>query len=666
MGVLSALLLIVLSTTAVAQTERQLAALDLEELMKIEVPSVFGASKFLQKVIDAPAAVSVVTARDIDTYGYRTLSDIIRSVPGFNVTYDRNYSYVGVRGFQRPGDYNSRVLLLIDGHRLNDPIYDEAYIGTEFAMDVGLIDRVELVRGPSSSIYGTNAFFSVINVITKKGQAVSGMRVSGDAGSLHTGSGRATFGANFDNGLDLLLSGSRYRSRGQQRLHYREFDDPATNRGVAENLDSDAAHRLFGSLSFKGLSLQGVYGSRAKQVPTAAYDSRFNDPRLKTNDAQGWIDLRYVRALRGDWQLTARVYYDRVAYDGRYPSNDADADVPSISVLGDYAYAKWWGAEVYGEKVLVRRHKLTAGGEYRDRFSLRQGGFDVASGAVYLDDRRASRDSAIFVEDQYTLHEKLLLNAGIRWDRYETFGSTTNPRLGLIFKPVEKTAIKALWGTAFRAPNAYEMYYSVDLNRGNPHLEPETIRTGELVFERYLSDRYRAMASAYVSHVDGLISQTVQSDGGLTFLNLDTVGTRGVEAELEARWRSSIAVRFSYSYQNARNLVTGTPLANSARHLATANVTVPLVGRRLLAGMDLHYVGRVETLDGSFTDRVLVPNLTLTTRNMYKGLSLSASVYNLFNSRYGHPGSGEHRQNIIYQDGRTFRVGLEYAWVREK
>ena len=115
------LLLLCFSVTAFAQTERQLADLELEDLMKVEVQSVFGASKFLQKVTDAPAAVSVVTAHDIEIYGYRTLADIIRSAPGFNVTYDRNYTYVGVRGFQRPGDYNSRVLVLVDGHRTQRP-----------------------------------------------------------------------------------------------------------------------------------------------------------------------------------------------------------------------------------------------------------------------------------------------------------------------------------------------------------------------------------------------------------------------------------------------------------------------------------------------------------------------------------------------------------------
>lgn len=664
--ILSTLVVVFFSANVFAQTKQPLAELELEDLMKIDVQSVFGASKFLQKVTDAPAAVSVVTAKDIELYGYRTLADIIRSAPGFNVTYDRNYTYVGVRGFQRPGDYNSRVLVTVDGHRINDPIYNMAYVGTELPLDVELIDRVELIRGPSSSIYGTNAFFAVINVVMKKGQALSGLQLSGDAGSLQTARGRGAFGVTSANGLDVLLSGSRYRSSGQRRLYFQEYDAPATNNGIAENLDGDNDYKLFGSLSYQGLSFQGVYGSRQKSVPTASFGSWFNDPRFKTSDSQGWVDLRYVRDVPGNWQLTGRAYFDHQRYSGLYPSNSSETDEPSISLFGDYARSNGWGTEIDLARTFARRHKVTAGGEYRDNFRLNQGGFDVATGDVFLDDRRTAHDSALFVEDQYTVHDKLLLNAGIRSDRYYGFGSTTNPRLALIFKPVEKTAIKVLWGTAFRAPDAYELYYRTDLLLANPDLKPETIRTTELVVERYFSDQYRVMADVYTSHVRGLISQVVNPEGFFVFMNLNSAATHGVEAEFEGKWRSGVSSRFSYSYQNASDLATDKPLVNTARHLATVNVMVPLVHRQLFAGMDLHYVGRVETLNGSSTNGFVVPNLTVTTRDFRNGVTMAANVYNLFDNNYGYPGGDEHRQNILYQDGRTFRVSFSYAWRMDK
>ena len=110
-------------------------------------------------------------------HAYRTLADVLNSVRGFYTSYDRNYSYIGVRGFARPGDYNTRVLLLIDGHRFNEPTYDMAAIGTDFPIDVSLVDKVEVIRGPASSLYGTSAFFAVINVITKTASARQGTQV---------------------------------------------------------------------------------------------------------------------------------------------------------------------------------------------------------------------------------------------------------------------------------------------------------------------------------------------------------------------------------------------------------------------------------------------------------------------------------------------------------
>src|SRR5688572_12064435 len=146
-------------TVVLAQTPDDLAAKSLEDLMTMEVASVYSASKHSQKVTEAPSSVSIVTSEQIQRYGYRTLAEILSSVRGFYVTYDRNYTYLGVRGFARPGDYNTRVLVLVDGHRINDNVYDQALLGRELPVEVDLIERVEVVRGSSSSLYGTSAFF---------------------------------------------------------------------------------------------------------------------------------------------------------------------------------------------------------------------------------------------------------------------------------------------------------------------------------------------------------------------------------------------------------------------------------------------------------------------------------------------------------------------------
>ena len=195
----------------------ELSQLTLQELTELKIDSVYGASRYTQKVTEAPASVTIITREEIRKYGHTTLADVLRSVRGFYVTYDRNYSYLGVRGFSRPGDYNARVLLLIDGHRLNDNIFGGALIGTEFPMDVDLIDRVEIIRGPSSSLYGTSAFFAVINVITRGADSTKGIEASGSLGTFDTRKGRLSYGRTLPQRRGRPSLGVDVRQRGPTR-----------------------------------------------------------------------------------------------------------------------------------------------------------------------------------------------------------------------------------------------------------------------------------------------------------------------------------------------------------------------------------------------------------------------------------------------------------------
>jgi iron complex outermembrane receptor protein len=172
-----------------------------EDLLFGEIPSVFTASKFEQKVTEAPARTSIVTRDEIRRYGHRFLSEILQSMPGFYLQNDRNYGRLGVRGFNIPGDYNSRVLLLIDGQRQNEGVYDSMDIDDLFVLDVDLIERVEVVRGPGSSLYGSSAFFAVVNVITRDGRGLNGTEIAGSVGSDDTYQGRISRGERLANGV---------------------------------------------------------------------------------------------------------------------------------------------------------------------------------------------------------------------------------------------------------------------------------------------------------------------------------------------------------------------------------------------------------------------------------------------------------------------------------
>ncbi|MDD5329803.1 MAG: TonB-dependent receptor [Sulfuricella sp.] len=632
------------------------AATEDEMMLFSDIPSVFGASRHEQEIGEAPSSVSIITADEIRKYGHRTLADILASVRGFSITNDRNYSYLGARGFNRPGDYNSRFLLLIDGHRLNDNIYDSALIGTEGVIDVDLIDHIEIIRGPSSSLYGNNAFFGVISVITRRGgHELKGPELAAAAANNSTGKGRASYGNRLENGLEILLSASSYRSAGYDSLYYPEFDAPGTNNGFARNADADRSDSVFGKFHFENFTLHTAFSTRTKNIPTASFGTVFGDPGTRTTDQRGYLDLQYRADLTGFSDITARLYYDAYDYHGDYIYSAPDR------VNLDDAQGNSLGAEILYSRKLATGHKLTLGAEYKDNLRQDQSNRDITG--LFLDDRRKSLNWGAYAQDEFTLGDNWLVNAGLRHDYSQTAGGSTNPRLALIYRPRETTAWKFLYGSAFRAPNVYELYYNDGGNtqKASQGLKPETIKTAEVVLEQSLAPGWFATASVYRYRINDLIDQMIDpADGLLVFRNLDSVMATGLELELDGKTRQGYEGRASVTYQDNATSAGGM-LTNSPHLQAKLNLIAPFA-ENLHAGLEMRYISRRRTIQGNMTDAALITNLTLLSQNLRKDLKLSASIYNLFDRKYDDPGGTEHLQDQIRQDGRAFRLKAELSY----
>ena len=644
-----------------------IAQMTIEDLMKVRIETVYGASKFLQKVTEAPASITIVTSEDIKRYGYRTLADILKSVRGFYVSNDRNYSYLGTRGLSRPGDYNTRVLLLINGHRMNDAVYDSAYIGTEAAIDVDIIDRVEIIRGPSSSLYGASAFFAVINVFTKRGAELKGVEVAGSFSSLDTVSGRFSYGMRSRAGAELLLSASAYNSKGHDRLYFPEFDTPSTNNGIVRRADGDDFQSLFGDFSWKEFSVQGSYGTRRKQLPTAPYGTQFNTRDSYTDDSHGYLDLRLDHQLKDGANVVGRAYFDRYYYHGVYIYEQDGSSV----VNRDSGLGSWGGVEFDYQRKLLQKHRVTVGAEYRNNFRQDQDNYDlspVGPNVVYVSVHRNSNAAAVYAQDEFSIKHNLLLNVGVRYDRYSAFGGTTNPRVGLVYSPLKKTTVKLLYGEAFRPPNSYELYFGNPVNqKSNTKLNPETIRTAEAVLEQYVGDHLRFSASGFTYRLRGLITQIVDpANGLLVFENSEKLRSHGAEFEVEVKTHQGIDAKGSYTFARTENAQTRLSLTNSPRHLAKVNISFPIAPRRVFAGFDLQYVSSRLTLDGASAPGFVTSNVTLFGKRLFKGTALSLSAYNLFNTKYDDPGAEEHRQDVIRQDGRSLRLKLTYSFGKQE
>jgi outer membrane receptor for ferrienterochelin and colicins len=634
---------------------KDLKKLSLDELMEIEVATVYGASKHRQKVTEAPSSVTIVTADEIKKYGYRTLSDILRSLRSFYVSYDRSYAYLGVRGFGRTGDYNSRILILVDGHRVNDNIYDSVSIETGFILDIDLINRVEVIRGPSSSLYGNNAFFAVINIITRTPQDLKGMEASGEAGSFDTFRSRLGIAKKWGNGIELALSGSLSDSHGRD-LFYKEFDNPSTNNGIAENGDYGRSYNLFSKLSFRDFTIEGAYVSRTKGIPTASFDTDFNDPRNRTVDEQGYVDLRYTHDFGDLFQIMGNLFYDIYKYNGNY--------IYSGRLNNDIVKGEWWGGEVQFSKTLPEKHKFNAGAEYQFNPKQNQRNWNEDPFELVLDDKRNSNQWALYIQDEVQVFKNLIFNAGVRYDNYEQFGGTANPRLACIFSPFEKTDFKLIYGTAFRAPNVYELYYASFPQKGNPDLDPEKITTYEIVYDQYLSGNIVMTLTGFYNKIKDLIDSTVDPVDNLqVFKNINDVKAKGLELEFEGKWGNGLTGRLSYTFQETEDRDTGKSLVNSPKHLAKLGIIVPVIKEKLFAGLEEHFLSKRKTLTDRHTDSFFITNLTLFSQKLLKGLEASGSIYNMFDKKYSDPGGIEHIQDAIEQDGISFRFKLTYNFV---
>jgi iron complex outermembrane receptor protein len=646
-----------LQAGALAQQGPDLNALPLEQLLNLEVVT---ASKIPQKISEAPSSVTVITAEDIRQRGYRTLTDVLKSVPGMTVSYDRNYNYANIRGLGNPGDLNTRLLILIDGRRLNDVVYDQGAIGTEFPIDLGLIDRVEFVPGPGSAIYGSSAFFGVVNVITKSGAAVDGTTASVGRFTDRGREARLAHGSGTPGGTGLLLGASVYDSAGRD-LYFPEFDDAASNHGVAAGIDYDRYHRVFARLNAGGVVAEAYFGSRTKGIPTASYGQQFNDPRSWSRDEYAGAALSWRRAVSETLDLFASVSVARYRYLSANVTKP-ESQGPTRSI--DTAASLSSDAEVRVISSALRGHKVIAGAEITRDGKRQMANYEVDPYVLHLDVSHPKRQAAVYLQDEMRLGQNIILNTGVRHDSDSEGGATTNPRVALLYKTASQVTLKALYGTAFRSANAYERYYTFDY-RANPALRSERIKTCELIAEYFPTDRFRATASVFQYRMrDMLALDTDPGNGMLVFSNIDAARATGIELEAEWLREDGSALKGSANVQSARNDADGAWLFNSPRRLFKLNYALPPFGDRLRAHAEYRYTGRRRTVRGGEVGGFGIVDVSLVGTVPGTHVELSAGALNVFARRYADSASEEHYDNstpprhldAIGQDGRTLRL----------
>ena len=616
------------------------------------------AAKYEQKQSEVAAAVSVITRDEIKAFGWRTLDQALASLPGLYTTYDREYTYLGARGFGLPGDYNTRVLLAINGNRVNDGVYDAAMIGREFPLDMDLVERIEFIAGPGGAVYGQNAMFGVINVITRSGALVDGGELAAAWQSPQTlREGRASWGKVLENGVDLLLSASGMRSDGEDLfMHYPGAGPGGSDiAAVAAGMDGERDQEFFARVSRGAWGLDFVYGDRRKDSPTAAYLSDPLVPGQYSRDEYLLTQLKYQDSFAGNTlDVLGRLFLGRERWFGLYYYSGAQNDSTGSS--------DWYGGEVRLLYTGIANHKFLLGLEMQDNPRVDQTANNLSSPGVEAEVLTTGWRVGLYAQDEWRLSDSWSTTLGLRVDRNDVTGTQWSPRAALIWQATPVTTLKALYGRAHRAPNANEAAFSDGVSLiANPDLAGERIDTLELVIDHRLANDFNVRGSIYQWTMRDIIT-LIDVGGGLgQFQSGGRVEASGLELSADKTWDSGTRLRGSVSYQDA-DYAGGGELTNSPRWLGKLNFSSPLPWAGLRLGYELQYDAKRLTNDGSYADDACLSNLNLTASNWAKGLEVSLGIRNLFDQDYQHPASSRNWQNALEQDGRSVRLKLEYRF----
>ena len=638
-GRLSSLAIVLLASVLRADDQPQLQ-LPLDKLLATPIST---AAKYDQALSSVAASVTVITGEEIERYGWTSLPEVLQSIAGFTITYDRNFTYVGVRGVSRPTDYNSRIMVLRDGMALNGDIFGAAPMPQ---IDPATIERIEIVRGPGSALYGSHAMLAVVNIITKGADAIDGVNGSVTYGSRNEQGSTLLIGKTLSNDIKITAAGYWLKSRGAD-LYFPEFDSPATNHGIAKGLDYEELHNFNLTLEKGKFRLTAYTGTRTKGIPTASYNTVFGVDS-NTTDKQDLLTADYELPLGVGKTLQLRGHYDHSRYKGFWPYDVIGVDDSESIRYGGEARFNW---------DISPSHRLTAGTEI---LRAADADYDYVVGDYEIFFDRPHTTSSFYLQDEYHPSPSLGIIAGARYDSDPLTRQSISPRAAILYTPNRSTTVKLLYGTAFRTPNLYETQYEDPLTpwKKNADLHPETIRTTELVLEQRVSPEVFVVGSVFRVGASDLIDQQIDpADSVGWYRNLGSIKSSGGEMSVVLRKDNGFWGHLGISAQRAMD--GHDPISNSPRIMLKGGLSNSLASS-WHGGVEAIYESSRLTRDGATTAGFLLVNSTIT-RSIGAGMRLGLTIRNLLNTHYSTPVGPELLPQAIVQDGRTLTLKLSYS-----
>jgi len=492
-----------------------------------EEETVVGASKREQSLGSVASAVTVLSADHMRRHGYRTIAEALRGAAGVFIVDDRMVERIGVRGLQLLGDANTRILVLIDGTPLNEPWAQ--FVDGSTALPVSLDDvaRIEIIRGPVSSIYGTNAFFGIINIVTLEADKAPRGYGRASIDTYGTATGNAAFNAGT---LNRQVRGTvAFTERRGETLSYPD---------LPMRTSADGGRSYFGSLAvnFDQLFFQARAYDRTRELPGAPYDSTIGSSDNTTRDRHALAELGYTRGIGDRVTVAGRVYGQRYAYTNQLQRPDGPFTTDADST--------WFGGEVRVLADLLEKEKLlaiTTGASYEATST--ESTASTRPAPIVTDFNIAG----VYLEASSELKPWLAATAGARFDRNSEFTNEVSPRAALFLRKGELYGLKLLYAKGFRNPSILEAYYddderfspALDID-GRTQLRPETISAYEVVAYGRPFTGAKLRLSAWEWRLNDLLKRDeffdpMDNAPRLRYQNTATLVSRGLEVETSYR-----------------------------------------------------------------------------------------------------------------------------------
>lgn len=447
--------------------EELLAAfsLTLKELFTVEVET---ASKKTQRADEVSASLFVITAKDIYEAGFTSINEALTLIPGINIARNWRVDSITVRGV---AEANDRVLFLVDGQAMTIKGDNLTVFNQLAPIDIHEVNKVEVILGPGSALYGSGAFLAIVNVITK--EPTSGSRLSLNSSTAGPNNLSVTFGHKKDD-LALSLTASAHHSNGDKL----DFTFPngrppeyIETSGIADGFNRVEDKKFSTKLSYKDLSLRYHFSEGKISWPTSDYFTDFNNSQNYNAFDSQFLQIKYPFKISENLNSAVRVYYNDTDHTWHGAYDGVVLETPS----GDESWH--YGSRYYGVDYQVFYEpsddlSIVSGVEFTDNPDL----FSV-------DFKTSYRNSSVYGLIDYQLSEKWIANIGARFEKY-SFRDNTEfiPKAALLYKPTDDAVFKMMYGKAFLAASAWELQVAELV--GNQNLKPELFDSFELVYEQ--------------------------------------------------------------------------------------------------------------------------------------------------------------------------------------